>query len=233
MIKFHILTIFPQFFENLKYSLIGKAIEKSLIFFDVIDIRDFSDDKNRRVDDTIIGGGPGMLMSATPIIKALNFVDPQKKITRILFSPLGEKLQQKYIENFNYKEVILICTNYEGIDDRLMKNEIDEVISIGDYILTGGEIAASVYINSISRYVDGVLGNSDSLYKESFSNDLLEYPQFTKPNVLNGESVPKILISGNHKLIDKWRIEKSLETTFKSRPDLLLKCKIEEFLPKK
>ena len=233
MRKIHILTIFPDFFDVFNYSILGKAIDAKLISLDIIDIRKYTTDKYKKVDDTPFGGGAGMLMQYQPIKNALDDIDPAHKLKRIIFSPKGDILSQHYIESFNLNEFILICVNYEGIDERLIDTEIDEMISIGDYILTGGEVAAFVFVNTLGRYIDGVLGSGDSLKSESFANGLLEYPQYTKPKIVNGQSVPDILLTGNHKLIDKWRIEKSLEETFKHRIDLLNKLNIEDYIPKK
>lgn len=233
MTKIHILTIFPDFFDVFNYSILGKAIDAKLISLDIIDIRKYTTDKYKKVDDTSFGGGAGMLMQYQPIKNALDDIDPAHKLKRIIFSPKGDVLSQHYIESFNLNEFILICVNYEGIDERLIDTEIDEMISIGDYILTGGEVAAFVFVNTLGRYIDGVLGSGDSLKSESFANGLLEYPQYTKPKIVNGQSVPDILLTGNHKLIDKWRIEKSLEETFKHRIDLLNKINIEDYIPKK
>lgn len=233
MTKIHILTIFPDFFDVFNYSILGKAIDTKLISLDIIDIRKYTTDKYKKVDDTPFGGGAGMLMQYQPIKNALDDIDPAHKLKRIIFSPKGDVLSQQYIESFNLNEFILICVNYEGIDERLIDTEIDQIISIGDYILTGGEVAAFVFVNALGRYIDGVLGSGDSLKSESFANGLLEYPQYTKPKTVNGQSVPDILLTGNHKLIDKWRIEKSLEETFKHRMDLLNKINIEDYIPKK
>ena len=233
MTKIHILTIFPDFFDVFNYSILGKALDAKLISLDIIDIRKYTTDKYKKVDDTPFGGGAGMLMQYQPIKNALDDIDPAHKLKRIIFSPKGDVLSQHYIESFNLNEFILICVNYEGIDERLIDTEIDEMISIGDYILTGGEVAAFVFVNALGRYIDGVLGSGDSLKNESFANGLLEYPQYTKPKIVNGQSVPDILLTGNHKLIDKWRIEKSLEETFKHRIDLLNKINIEDYIPKK
>ena len=233
MTKIHILTIFPDFFDVFNYSILGKAIDAKLISLDIIDIRKYTTDKYKKVDDTSFGGGAGMLMQYQPIKNALDDIDPAHKLKRIIFSPKGDVLSQHYIESFNLNEFILICVNYEGIDERLIDTEIDEMISIGDYILTGGEVAAFVFVNTLGRYIDGVLGSGDSLKSESFANGLLEYPQYTKPKIVNGQSVPDILLTGNHKLIDKWRFEKSLEETFKYRMDLLNKINIEDYIPKK
>lgn len=233
MTKIHILTIFPEFFKIFNYSILGKAIDNKLISFNIIDIRKYTNDKYKKVDDTPFGGGAGMLMQYEPIKYALDDIDSAHKLKRIMFSPKGNTLSQNYIETFDVDEFILICVNYEGIDERIVSTEIDEIISIGDYILTGGEVAAFVFINTLGRYIDGVLGSGASLKSESFTNGLLEYSQYTKPQIINGQTVPEVLLSGNHKLIDKWRIEKSLEETFKYRMDLLNNKNVEEYLPKK
>ena len=218
--KFDILTLFPDMFENLKQSIIGRAIEKNIININLINIRDFSKDKHKKVDDTPYGGGAGMIMKPDVVYSAYNSIkDKNAKV--IYMSPQGNTLNQKKVEELSKEEhLVILCGHYEGIDQRVLDKIVDEEISIGDYVLTGGELPAMVLIDSVSRYVEGVL-KEDSIKEESFSNGLLEYPQYTRPEVFEGEKVPEILLSGHHENIDKWRKEKSLEITKKKRPELI------------
>ena len=207
-------------FEILNQSIIGKAIEKDLIDINVINIRDFSKDKHKKVDDTPYGGGAGMVMKPDVVYDAYQSVkDEDAKV--IYMSPQGKPLNQKKVEELSKENhFIILCGHYEGIDQRVLDKIVDEEISIGDYVLTGGEIPAMVLIDSVSRYVEGVL-KEDSIKEESFSNGLLEYPQYTRPEVFEGMKVPEVLLSGHHENIEKWRKEKSLEITKKKRPELL------------
>lgn len=218
--KFDVLTLFPEMFEPLKQSIIKRAVEKDLININLVNIRDFSEDKHNKVDDTPYGGGAGMLMKPDVVDRAYNSV--KTKDSKVIYlTPQGKTLNQKIVKDLSsQKHLILLCGHYEGIDQRVIDKIVDEEISIGDYVLTGGEIPAMVLIDSISRYVDGVLSN-ESIDEESFSNGLLEYPQYTRPEVFNEINVPEVLISGHHENIRKWRREKSLENTFKKRPELL------------
>lgn len=218
--KFDILTLFPDMFENLKQSIIGRAIEKNIININLINIRDFSKDKHKKVDDTPYGGGAGMVMKPDVVYSAYDSIkDKNAKV--IYMSPQGNTLNQKKVEELSKEEhLVILCGHYEGIDQRVLDKIVDEEISIGDYVLTGGELPAMVLIDSVSRYVEGVL-KEDSIKEESFSNGLLEYPQYTRPEVFEGEKVPEILLSGHHENIDKWRKEKSLEITKKKRPELI------------
>ena len=218
--KFDILTLFPEMFENLKQSIIGKAIEKNIININLINIRDFSKDKHKKVDDTPYGGGAGMVMKPDVVYNAYNSIK-EKNAKVIYMSPQGKTLNQKKVEELSKEEhLVILCGHYEGIDQRVLDKIVDEEISIGDYVLTGGELPAMVLIDSVSRYVEGVL-KEDSIKEESFSNGLLEYPQYTRPEVFEGEKVPEILLSGHHENISKWRKEKSLEITKKKRPELI------------
>lgn len=218
--KFDILTLFPEMFENLKQSIIGRAIEKNIININLINIRDFSKDKHKKVDDTPYGGGAGMVMKPDVVYNAYNSIK-EKNAKVIYMSPQGKTLNQKKVEELSKEEhLIILCGHYEGIDQRVLDKIVDEEISIGDYVLTGGELPAMVLIDSVSRYVEGVL-KEDSIKEESFSNGLLEYPQYTRPEVFEGEKVPEILLSGHHENISKWRKEKSLEITKKKRPELI------------
>ncbi len=218
--KFDVLTLFPEMFEILNQSIIGKAIEKDLIDIHLINIRDFSKDKHKKVDDTPYGGGAGMVMKPDVVYDAYQSIkDRNAKV--IYMSPQGKPLNQDKVEELSKENhLIILCGHYEGIDQRVLDKIVDEEISIGDYVLTGGEIPAMVLIDSVSRYVEGVL-KEDSIKEESFSNGLLEYPQYTRPEVFEGMKVPEILLSGHHENIEKWRKEKSLEITKKKRPDIL------------
>ncbi len=218
--KFDVLTLFPEMFEPLKHSIIKRAVEKDLISINLVNIRDFSEDKHNKVDDTPYGGGAGMLMKPDVVDRAYNSVKTEDSKV-IYLTPQGKVLNQKVVKELSsQKHLILLCGHYEGIDQRVIDKIVDEEISIGDYVLTGGEIPAMVLIDSISRYVDGVLSN-ESTDEESFLNGLLEYPQYTRPEVFNEIKVPEVLISGHHENIRRWRREKSLENTFKKRPELL------------
>ena len=218
--KFDVLTLFPEMFEPIKQSIIKRAVEKDLININLVNIRDFSEDKHNKVDDTPYGGGAGMLMKPDVVDRAYNSVKTENAKV-IYLTPQGKNLDQKIVKELsNQKHLILLCGHYEGIGQRVIDKIVDEEISIGDYVLTGGEIPAMVLIDSISRYVDGVLSN-ESTDEESFSNGLLEYPQYTRPEIFNEVKVPEVLISGHHENIRKWRREKSLENTFKKRPELL------------
>ena len=220
--KFDVLTLFPEMFEPLKHSIIERASKQNLININLINIRDFSKDKHKKVDDTPYGGGAGMVMRADVVYDAYKSVKDEK--SKVIFlSPQGKKLNQAKVQELSREEhLILLCGHYEGVDQRVLDEIVDEEISIGDYVLTGGEIPAMVLIDSVSRYVEGVLSES-STNEESFSQGLLEYPQYTRPETFEGVKVPEILLSGHHENIKKWREEKSLENTKLKRPDLLEK----------
>lgn len=218
--KFDVLTLFPEMFEPLKQSIIKRAAEKKLIDINLVNIRDFSEDKHNKVDDTPYGGGAGMLMKPDVVDRAYNSVKSENAKV-IYLTPQGKTLNQKIVKDLSKREhLILLCGHYEGIDQRVLDKIVDEEISIGDYVLTGGELPAMVLIDSVSRYVEGVLSN-ESTEEESFSNGLLEYPQYTRPEVFDNVKVPDVLISGHHENIRKWRRERSLENTFKKRPEML------------
>ena len=224
--RFDVLTLFPEMFEPLNSSIIGRAKEKNLIEINLINIRDFSKDKHKKVDDTPYGGGAGMVMMPDVVYDAYKSIkDESAKV--IYMSPQGKKLTQKKVEELaKNKHLIILCGHYEGIDQRVIDKIVDEEISIGDYVLTGGELPAMVLIDSVSRYSDGVI-TKESTNEESFTNGLLEYPQYTRPEVFEGEKVPEVLLSGHHANIEKWRKEKSLEITAKKRPDLLNKNEVQ------
>ena len=219
--KFDVLTLFPEMFESLNLSIIGRAREKNLIEINLINIRDFSKDKHKKVDDTPYGGGAGMVMMPDVVYDAYKSVgDENAKV--IYMSPQGQKLNQKKVEELAKQEhLIILCGHYEGIDQRVIDKIVDEDISIGDYVLTGGELPAMVLIDAVSRYNSGVIAE-ESREEESFANGLLEYPQYTRPEVFEGEKVPEVLLSGHHANIEKWRKEKALEITKLKRPDLLV-----------
>ena len=219
--KFDILTLFPEMFEPINQSILGRAQEKNIIDINVINIRDFSENKHRKVDDTPYGGGAGMVIMPDVVYRAYNSIDNIENAKVIYMSPQGQTLNQAKVESLAKEDhLIILCGHYEGIDQRVLDKIVDEEISIGDYVLTGGEIPAMALIDSVSRYVDGVL-TGESIKEESFSQGLLEYPQYTRPEVFEGVKVPEILLSGHHENIDKWRKEQSIHITKNKRPDLL------------
>ena len=225
--RFDVLTLFPEMFEPIKQSILGKAEEKQLIDINLINIRDFSKNKHKKVDDTPYGGGAGMIMQADVVYDAYKSIkDEHAKV--IYLTPQGKVLNQKKVEELSKEEhLILLCGHYEGIDQRVIDRIVDEEISIGDYVLTGGEIPAMVLIDSVSRYVDGVL-SEDSTSEESFSQGILEYPQYTRPETFEGVKVPEILLSGHHENINKWRRCEALKNTYLKRPELLKNVELSE-----
>ena len=221
--RIDILTLFPEMFVPLKTSILGRAVEKGILEIVVTDIRDYTLDKHKKCDDSPFGGGAGMVMMAQPIASCIESVDPNHEAIRYYTSPKGQKLSQNLVKELaQNKRILILCGHYEGVDQRVLDLYFDGEISIGDYVLTGGELPAMVITDAVARYVDGVI-SSDSLSQESFSEGLLEYPQYTRPQEFMGLKVPNVLISGNHAEVDKWRAEKSLEITKKLRPDLLEK----------
>ena len=233
MMRFEIITIFPEFFENIfSYSIIKRAIEKKLIEINVYNLRDFTLDKHKTVDDKPFGGGCGMVFKPEPIFRAVEFIKEKRgeNLRIILLSPQGKLFnQEKAKELSKYKNLVLICGHYEGVDERVVRYLVEEEISIGDYILTGGEIPALVIIDCVSRILPGVLGKEDSLKEESFSRGILEYPQYTRPRKFRNFSVPEVLLSGDHKTIEKWRLKEALRNTYKKRPELLKEEKLTEY----
>ena len=227
--KITILTIFPEMFESvLNSSILGRAREQGLIEVECVDIRPFSDRKHKNTDDYPFGGGAGMVMLAQPIMDAMKHVTGENfSGKRIYMGPRGTTLTTaKARELAREEHLVLLCGHYEGVDQRALDSCIDEEISIGDYILTGGELAAMVLTDAVSRFIPGVLGSGESAEEESFSDGLLEYPQYTRPRVLNGMEVPEILLSGDHAKIKAWRRQESLRATKKFRPDLLEKAEL-------
>lgn len=240
--NFHILTLFPEMVEQgLNTSILGRAMEAGHISLEAVNIRDYTMDKHKKVDDYPYGGGAGMLMQAQPVFDAYKAVE--KKVTskpRVIFlTPQGKTFNQEMAEEFAKEEdLIFLCGHYEGIDERVLEEIVTDEVSIGDYVLTGGELASMVMIDAIARLVPGVLNNDESAHTESFHNDLLEYPQYSRPEVWMGKEVPKVLLSGDHKKISKWRLEQSEERTRTKRPDLYEKYQrtqlaIEELMKKK
>lgn len=219
--RIDILTLFPEMFEPLKQSIIGRAVAGGKIEINIVDIRDYTLDKHKKCDDAPFGGGAGMVMMAQPVASAIEAVDPEHEAWRIYMSPKGKTLCQKSVLEYAARErILLLCGHYEGVDQRALDLFIDEELSIGDYVLTGGELPAMVVCDSVCRYVDGVI-NRDSLSEESFSDGLLEYPQYTRPAEFMGLRVPEVLTSGNHGEVAKWRRAQATEITKRLRPDLL------------
>ena len=202
-------------------SIIGRAQKSGKIQINIVNIRDYTEDKHLKCDDYPFGGGAGMVMMAQPIASAIDAIDPNHEAKRVFMSPRGRVFKQDVVLEYAKCEwLLLLCGHYEGVDQRVLDLYIDEELSIGDFVLTGGEIPAMAVVDATSRYVEGVI-NGESLSQESFSNGLLEYPQYTRPQEFMGLKVPEVLTSGNHGLVDKWRLEKSKEITLKNRPDLL------------
>ena len=227
--KITILTIFPEMFESvLNSSILGRAREQGLVEVECVDIRPFSDRKHKNTDDYPFGGGAGMVMLAQPIMDAMKHVTGENfSGRRIYMGPRGNTLTTaKARELAKEEHLVLLCGHYEGVDQRALDACIDEEISIGDYILTGGELAAMVLTDAVSRFIPGVLGSGESAEEESFSDGLLEYPQYTRPRELNGMEVPEVLLSGDHAKIKAWRRQESLRATKKFRPDLLDKAEL-------
>lgn len=221
--RIDILTLFPEMFDNLKMSIIGRALENNLLTINLVNIRDFSKDKHKKCDDYPFGGGAGMLMTPQPLYDAIMSVKTDDSEI-VYMSPRGETLTSKMVISFakNIKHLIIICGHYEGIDQRILDIFNIKEISIGDYVLTGGELPAMVLVDSVARYIDGVLSEG-STDEESFSAGLLEYPQYTRPAEFMGYKVPDVLVSGDHEKVKKWRYDESLKLTKARRPDLIKK----------
>ena len=221
--KFDIITLFPEMFSAIKEEgVIARAIKKSIISIKEWQLRDFSENKYKNVDDKAYGGGAGMVMQVKPIrdcIKKIKEREPETKV--IYLSPQGEPLNQNLVEKLvSFESLTLLCGRYEGVDERIIENDVDFEVSIGDYVISGGELAAMVLIDSVSRRLPNVLGNKDSL-NDSFANNLLDYPHYTRPESIDGDSVPEVLLSGNQAKIDAWRLEQAKKKTQQKRPDLL------------
>ena len=216
-----VLTLFPEMFAPLYESVIGRAVNGGKLNIKIVNIRDYAENKHFKCDDYPFGGGAGMVMMPQPIGSAIEAADPDHRAHRIYMSPRGRVFTQKMaVELSRLGDLLILCGHYEGVDQRVIDLYIDEELSVGDYVLTGGELPAMVVCDCVARYVEGVI-SGESLKDESFSAGLLEYPQYTRPAVYKGLSVPEVLLSGNHEKVDAWRREQSLEITRKNRPDLL------------
>ncbi len=222
--RFDILTLFPDSISSyLQSSLLGKAVEKSLVKYHLHQLRDYATDKHRRVDDEVYGGGEGMVFKPEPLASAIDAIRKDYRKGRIIYlSPQGRRLDQSIVSELSqYDELLLICGRYEGIDERVIQGWVDEEISLGDFVLCGGEIPALAIVEAVTRLIPGVVGKENSLVEETFSEGLLEYPQYTRPPDFRGMKVPEVLLQGNHQEIAHWRREEALRRTFLKRPDLL------------
>ncbi|HOA80349.1 MAG TPA: tRNA (guanosine(37)-N1)-methyltransferase TrmD [Defluviitaleaceae bacterium] len=228
--NYHILTLFPDMImSTMSHSIIGRALDAGKIKINCINIRDFADNKHNQIDDYPYGGGPGMVIQPQPVYDAYESIILNNNINpRVIYmTPQGKTFSQDIAKDLSKeKDLIIICGHYEGIDQRVIDEIVTDEISIGDYILTGGELAAMVLIDSVSRLIPGVLGKEESFIEESFSNNLLEHPQYTRPYIFRNRKVPDVLLSGHHSKIEKWRREQALKITFQKRPDLLDKAEL-------
>ena len=227
--KFDILTLFPDSFRSyLEASLLGKALEKGLTQIKLHQLRDYTLDKHRRVDDDTYGGGEGMVLKPEPLARAIATIRQDYQKGRVIYlSPQGRRLTQNIIAELSvYDELLLVCGRYEGIDERIIEGWVDEEISLGDFVLLGGEIPALALVEALVRLIPGVVGKENSVRDESFAQGLLEYPHYTRPEVFEGLAVPQVLLEGNHGEIKKWRCEQSIKRTFLKRPDLLNNIKL-------
>ncbi|MCR4990641.1 MAG: tRNA (guanosine(37)-N1)-methyltransferase TrmD [Lachnospiraceae bacterium] len=235
--RFDVLTLFPeQISSYFSQSITGRALKEGIIELNTVNIRDYSNDPHNSVDDYTYGGGAGMLMMPGPVYDAYKSLNVPKDTRVVYLTPVGRVFDQKYaIDLSKEKEIVFICGHYEGIDERVIDEIVTDRISIGDYVLTGGETAALVVMDAVSRLVPGVLGNETSFVDESFYDDLLEYPQYTRPEHWMGKDVPPILLSGDHAAVDEWRLEESIRITKELRPDLYEKWAVshEEYFIKK
>ena len=221
--RFDIITLFPEMFSAIKEEgVIARAIKKSIISINEWQLRDFSENKYKNVDDKAYGGGAGMVMQVKPIRDCIKKIKEQEPETKVIYlSPQGEPLNQNLVEKLSsFESLTLLCGRYEGVDERIIKNDVDLEVSIGDYVISGGELAAMVLIDSVSRRLPNVLGNKDSL-NDSFVGNLLDYPHYTRPESIDGDIVPEVLLSGNQAKIDAWRLEQAKHKTRQKRPDLL------------
>ena len=228
MLRFEVITLFPEMLAPVSQaSLLGKAQENGLLKISAHNLRDFTTDKHRQVDDTPYGGGVGMVLKPEPVVQALEAVtDPKVRTRRIYFSPQGHPLSSERARAYAvYDQLVLLCGRYEGVDERIMAF-VDEAVSIGDYILSGGELAALIFIDVVARLYPGVVGKPRSLTEDTFAEGLLKHPQYTRPESFRGMQVPPVLLSGDHRAIDDWRRQQSLERTFNQRPDLLEKAPV-------
>ena len=223
--KFDIITLFPEMFSAIKdEGVISRALKNSIISIREWQLREFSTNKYKNVDDKLYGGGAGMVMQVKPIRDCLRKIKEQHPDTKVVYlSPQGEPLNQKLVEKLAaFESLTLLCGRYEGVDERIIENDIDYEVSIGDYVISGGELAAMVVIDAISRRLPGVLGNEVSL-KDSFTDNVLDCPHYTRPEVIDNQAVPEVLLSGDQAKIDAWRLEQSIKKTKQKRPDLLVK----------
>lgn len=226
MLRIDIITIFPGMFTAvLNDSMMKRAQDRGKVIFNVHDLRDYTKDAHRKVDDRPFGGGPGMVMTPQPLVDAVKKIKGRRKGVKVIYMcPGGVPFTQALAKNLACeKSLILICGHYEGIDERVRDMVVDESLSVGDYVLTGGELPAMVVVDAVTRLVPGVLGKEESLTDESFENGLLEYPQYTRPADFCGIKVPSVLLSGDHQAIKRWRVERALDRTTRKRPDLLKK----------
>ena len=223
--KFEIITLFPEMFSAIKEEgVVARAIKKSIISISEWQLRDFSTNKYKNIDDKPYGGGGGMVMQVKPIRDCIAKIKEQTPETKVIYlSPQGQQLNQSLVEKLaSFNSLTLLCGRYEGVDERIIENDIDYEVSIGDYVISGGELAAMILIDSVSRRLPNVLGNQDSL-KDSFTDGLLDYPHYTRPEIVDGQPVPEVLLGGNQAKIDAWRHKQSIEKTNQKRPDLLTK----------
>lgn len=227
--RIDILTLFPEMYSGvLNSSILKRAIESQKVSINIHDFREYSKNKHKKVDDYSYGGGAGMIIGLEPIVECLKTIPNLATARKIITSPQGlEFTQNKAVELSKLDHIVIVCGHYEGIDERIL-NYVDEEISIGDFILTGGEIASLAIVDSVVRLLPGVLGNDESIESESFESDLLEYPQYTRPEVYDNHKVPEVLLSGNHEKIRQWRRYKSIEKTYHKRPDLIIEEKLSD-----
>ena len=227
--KITVLTLFPEAFAPLFGSIIGRAVNAGKLEINIVNIRDYAENKHFKCDDYPFGGGAGMVMMPQPIGSAIKAVDPEHRAHRIYLSPKGETFtQSKAFSLLNYEDLVLLCGHYEGIDERVLEEIVTDYISIGDYVLTGGELPAMVLTDAVARMVPGVLTNAESGSTESLEGSLLEYPQYSRPEEWNGKKVPSILLSGDHAKVDAWRREQSILRTMERRPDLMVDAQLTE-----
>lgn len=229
--RFDILTLFPESLrEYLTVSLLGKAADQGLLQFHLHQLRDWATDKHRTVDDSTFGGGEGMVLKPEPLARAIEEIRKDYQKGRVIYlSPQGRRLTQEVVRELSeYEELLLICGRYEGVDERILEGWVDEQISLGDFILCGGELPALSLVEAVARLTPGVVGKEGSLVEESFSDGLLEYPHYTRPREFEGREVPDVLLEGNHGKIEQWRRREALKRTFKNRPDLLEQMDLSE-----